>query len=113
MKKTSSGPANGVGAAIEWQGNSKAGAGKMEITDSVPSSLILMRLNKLKPFEASNLVKFSFVPEGSVTKVSWEMSGTANFISKLFGVLIDCENMVGAQFEEGLSNLKALVEANK
>src|SRR5215468_3530895 len=36
MKRTYSGPPAGAGAVYEWDGNSKAGKGRMEITESVP-----------------------------------------------------------------------------
>src|SRR4029078_7571426 len=38
MNRTFSGPTNGKGSVYEWDGNSKVGQGRMEITDaSVPS----------------------------------------------------------------------------
>ena len=39
------------------------------------------------------------------------MSGKNNFFFKAGGLFIDCEKMIGPQFEEGLANLKALSEA--
>ena len=33
LRRTCSGPSSGVGAAYEWEGNRKAGKGRMEITD--------------------------------------------------------------------------------
>jgi hypothetical protein len=38
MRRTLSGPDSGKGAAYAWEGNSKAGKGRMEITNSAPSS---------------------------------------------------------------------------
>lgn len=38
MQRTLSGTDSGKGAAYAWEGNSKAGKGRMEITNSVPSS---------------------------------------------------------------------------
>ena len=40
MKRTLSGAESGKGAVYAWQGNSKAGVGRMEISNSVPSSLV-------------------------------------------------------------------------
>ena len=32
------------------------------------------------------------------------MSGTNKFMFKLFGVFMNCDKMVGGQFEQGLAN---------
>ncbi|SJM31531.1 hypothetical protein BQ8482_20146 [Mesorhizobium delmotii] len=40
MKRTLSGAESGKGATYAWEGNSKAGIGRMEITNSMPSSLV-------------------------------------------------------------------------
>jgi hypothetical protein len=39
------------------------------------------------------------------------MSGRNNFIGKAFGLFVDCDKMVGGQFEKGLASMKAIVEA--
>src|SRR3954463_15087284 len=49
MKRTLSGPPSGQGAAYEWEGNNKAGKGRMEITNSVPSSQVGLKLDFIKP----------------------------------------------------------------
>jgi len=38
------------------------------------------------------------------------MHGPANYISKLMGVFINMDRMIGTDFEAGLSNLKAISE---
>jgi hypothetical protein len=42
--------------------------------------------------------------------VSWRMSGPANFMSKLMGVFMDMDKMVGRDFEDGLQNLRHIAE---
>ena len=39
------------------------------------------------------------------------MYGKNNFMSKAMGLIMNCEKMVGGQFEKGLAALKSLVEA--
>src|SRR5438034_1588925 len=51
VKRTHSGAPSGKGAVYEWKGNNKAGQGRMEITESSPSSKIVIKLDFLKPFE--------------------------------------------------------------
>lgn len=45
MKRTLSGADSGKGAAYAWEGNNKAGKGRMEIVNAVPSSLVSLRLD--------------------------------------------------------------------
>ncbi|HEX3579659.1 MAG TPA: SRPBCC family protein, partial [Thermoanaerobaculia bacterium] len=49
MKRTHSGAAQGKGAVYAWEGNSQAGAGRMEIIDA-SASQVSIKLDFLKPF---------------------------------------------------------------
>ena len=104
------GPEHGVGAIMRWAGNMQVGAGSMTITESKPSSFVAMTLDMTKPLTASNRVTFTLAPEGTGTRVTWSMSGTRNFVAKAMSVLFNCDTMVGGQFDQGLANLKAVVE---
>lgn len=110
MKRTLGGPPSGVGSSMEWDGNSDVGAGKSEIVKSEPNSLIEINLNMTKPFSASNKVEFRFVPEGESVKVTWFMSGATNILMKVMGVFVNCDKMIGEDFEKGLEKLKAVAE---
>jgi uncharacterized protein YndB with AHSA1/START domain len=110
MKVANSGPASGKGAVSEWSGNSKVGSGRTEITEAIPASKITMKLDMATPFEAHNVVEYTLRPEGDATKITWAMHGQTPLLGKVMGLFIDCENMVGKDFEEGLANLKALAE---
>ena len=110
-KSTFSGPDAGVGAAMAWVGNNKVGEGKMTITENQPSTLIRFRLDFLKPMQATNTAEFVFLPEGHQTIVTWRMHGKNNLMGMLFGLLINCDKMVGSQFEQGLSALKSIAES--
>lgn len=104
------GPAAGSGASYTWSGNKKVGEGKMTIAESAPSSLIRLRLEFLKPFKATNTAEFKFSLEGGQTLVTWSMTGKNNFFFKVFGLFMDCDTMVGRDFEKGLGSLKTVVE---
>ncbi|ANT49072.1 SRPBCC family protein [Mesorhizobium amorphae] len=110
MKRTLSGAESGKGAAYAWQGNSKAGVGRMEITNSVPSSLVALKLDFEKPFRANNTVDFTLTPSGEDTTVSWAMRGGRPFIAKLMGLFMNFDTLIGRDFEAGLANLKRAVE---
>jgi len=111
LKRSYSGPAGGKGAVYAWEGNNKVGSGRMEITTSTPVSVIVIKLDFLKPFEAHNTAEFTFTASGAATTVSWAMYGPSNFVSKLMGLVFSMERMVGGQFEQGLAKLKALAES--
>jgi hypothetical protein len=106
-----SGPQSGTGSVFAWAGNKQIGEGRMTIIESRPHELIRFNLEFLKPFAATNTAEFTFKAEGGQTVVSWSMSGKNNFMFKAVGLFMDCEKMVGGQFEEGLANLKSIVES--
>ena len=109
-KMTYVGPPAGVDASYGWAGNNKVGEGKLTIIESAPSSLIGLRLEFLKPFKATNTAEFKFTPEGGQTLVTWSMTGKNNFFFKVFGLFMDCDTMVGKDFEKGLASLKGIAE---
>lgn len=107
VKNTVGNPSAGTGAYVDFVGSC---AGKLSITDSRPSSKIAMRLQMTKPMKADNRIEFSFVPQGNSTNVTWAMNGAQPYLGKLMSVFINCDKMVGKQFEQGLADLKALAE---
>ena len=109
-KSTFEGPRAGAGAVMAWAGNNKVGEGRMTITESRPNEFIRFKLEFFKPFKAVNAAEFAFKPEGGQTVVTWSMSGTNNFMSKAIGLFMNCDKMAGGQFEQGLANMKAVVE---
>jgi hypothetical protein len=109
-KNTFGGAPAGKGATFAWDGNKKVGAGRMAITDSQPPNLIRINLEFLRPFKATNTTEFMFKPEGNQTIVTWNMFGKNNFMSKAFGLFVNCDNMIGKDFEKGLAQMKAETE---
>ena len=110
-KATFEGPSTGTGAIFKWAGNKEVGEGSMTITESRPSDLIRIKLEFLRPFEATNSAEFTFKPEGNRTGVTWSMEGKNNFIAKAVCLFMNMDKMVGGQFEQGLAQMKAVVEA--
>jgi uncharacterized protein YndB with AHSA1/START domain len=111
LKRTYSGAPTGVGAIYEWVGNKHVGEGKATITESRPNELVQIRLDFLKPFAATNQAEFSLVPQGGQTAITWSMTGHNNFMFKAVGLFMNMDKMVGGQFEQGLAQLKTLVES--
>ena len=110
MKRMLSGTDAGKGAAYAWEGNAKAAKGRIEIVNSVPSSLVSLKLDFEKPFRANNSVDFTLKPSGDTTAVTWAMRGSRPFIAKLMGLFMNFDTLIGKDFEAGLANLKRATE---
>ena len=112
MTKAHSGAPTGKGAVYVWEGNSKAGKGRMEITDVTAAGKVTMKLDFIKPFEAHNTSEFTLEPRGDATDVTWAMFGPSPFMMKVMGVFKSMDEMVGKDFEQGLAALKSIAEAS-
>jgi uncharacterized protein YndB with AHSA1/START domain len=110
MKRSFSGPQSGKGAVYAWDGDKNVGQGRMEIADVAPPSKVTLKLDFVRPFEAHNIVEFTMVPRGDATDVNWNMQGPVPYFAKIIHVFLDMDRMIGADFEAGLANLKALAE---
>jgi hypothetical protein len=110
-KTTYGGPPAGLGARFAWSGNNKVGAGRMEIIESRPNELVRLRLDFERPMKGTNIADFTFQPDGYQTRVTWSMSGQKNFLAKAFGLFVNCDKMVGDQFDQGLAQLNSTVRA--
>jgi len=110
MKRTFGGPPAGPGSTYEWVGNSKVGAGRMEILTAAPAGKVDIKLDFIKPFEGHNVAEFTLTPKGENTEVLWVMHGPAPFITKVMGVFVSMDSMIGKDFEAGLANMKGAAE---
>jgi hypothetical protein len=110
IKGQYAGTASGIGSRYAWE-SGKVGTGSLEITGQQPGRAVQMNLDFVKPFEAHNQAEFTLqpTPDGA-TEVSWRMHGPANFMSKMMGVFMDMDKMVGRDFEDGLQNLRHIAE---
>ncbi|MBI3183056.1 MAG: SRPBCC family protein [Myxococcales bacterium] len=113
QKKTFEGPEAGVGASHHWSGNDQVGEGKMTITALKPSERIDIKLEFIRPWQATNSVEFLFKPEQAGTQVTWAVNGNNDFMGKAMTLFMDMDQMMGKDFEQGLANLKALAEAEQ
>ena len=111
MTKSYTGPDSGVGASYSWSGNRKVGQGNMTITDVAEPGRVTLDLHFLKPFKARNETAFSLEPAGDGTRVTWTMTGRHNILSRIMGVFMSMDKMVGKDFEMGLAQLKQDVES--
>ncbi len=105
LKRTYTGEPGTVGSGYSWEGNRKAGAGRMTITgiagDGVGVDLVFTR-----PFKSASAVRFLLAPEGEETVVTWRMESPQTLFSRLF----DLDKLVGRDFEKGLRQLAEVAE---
>jgi Polyketide cyclase / dehydrase and lipid transport len=110
MKRTYDGAAAGVGAKYAWVGDKEVGEGRMTIERSEPAA-IAIKIEFLKPFEATNTAVFTFTKNPGGNRTTWAMDGSNNFIGKAMCLVMDMDEMIGADFERGLASMKVAAEA--
>ncbi len=104
-----SGPDEGAGAKLQWASeHPQVGNGTQEIMVSVPNEKVETALD----FGDMGLAKAQFLlsESGGVTEVTWTLDTDmgAGPVGRWMGLMMD--GWVGADYETGLANLKALVE---
>jgi hypothetical protein len=110
QKRTYGGPQAGVGAWYEWEGNRKAGHGRMEIVEA-DDAHVTIDLRFIKPFKSRSTTRIAFEPDGDGTNVIWTMTGANTAVMRVMGIFMSMDKMIGPDFEKGLANLKVESEA--
>ncbi|MCF8274314.1 MAG: SRPBCC family protein [Flavobacteriaceae bacterium] len=111
MKQEFYGVDGEVGFIAKWQGNSDVGIGEQEITSISKNDKIETTLTFFKPWKSKSQSVIITEDLGRMeTKVTWIFSGKNEFPSNVFMLFYDLDKAVGKDFEEGLKNLKALLE---
>jgi hypothetical protein len=111
MQASYAGPDGAVGASYEWKGNDQVGEGRMTIVDARPAETLGIKLEFLKPWQATNSTRFDFARAATGTRVTWMMDGENNFMGKAFSLVSNMDKMIGSDFERGLASLKTVAEA--
>lgn len=104
------GPEAGVGNKLSWASEVReVGSGTQVITVSVPNERVETALD-FGPMGTAT-ASFVLVPQGAATEVTWGFVTDLgmNPVARYMGLMMD--RWVGGDYETGLNNLKALVEA--
>jgi hypothetical protein len=109
MQVTYEGPDDGVGAKMQWASeNPQVGSGRQEIVLSTPNERVETALD----FGEMGAAKawFALASEGEGTRLVWGLDADmgSNPIGRWMGLMMD--RWVGADYEAGLANIKALAE---
>ena len=110
MTKKYEGQAGSPGSSYSWEGNNKVGAGRMDLLEAAEAKGVKIKLEFTRPFKAQNLTEITLTESNGTTQVNWAMSGASPLMSKIMGLFIDIDKMVGKDFEKGLGRLKTLTE---
>ncbi|MDX5449385.1 MAG: SRPBCC family protein [Bacteroidota bacterium] len=99
----------GVGARYTWVGDT-AGTGSLEIIEYTPGNSMKTELVFTSPFESQSNGYWLFKEVEGGTEVTW---GNTGKVPMLMTLGMDMDQMMGNDFQKGLENLKAQVEAYK
>ncbi len=106
-----SGPVNGVGSKMSWSGNEEVGSGRQEIIESNPYESVKLELYFDGQGDDPSWATHQIKDMGDSSEITWVFDADfkGNIMGRYFGMMMD--GMLGPQYESGLRNLKALVEA--
>ena len=111
MKSEFIGTDGTVGCISKWSGNDEVGEGEQEIKKIIEGERIENELRFIKPFKNKSLAYF--VTESvndSTTTVKWGFTGKMPYPFNLMTVVLNMDESIGKDYEEGLANLKAKLE---
>lgn len=105
---TFEGPEQGVGQTMRWASNNPmVGSGSEKVTDLAANERIVTEIDYGEFGTASSTINIA--PAGSGTRVTRSFTSTLpGVVDRWAGLMID--RTLGAEYERGLENLKALAE---
>lgn len=107
-----SGPDEGVNSKTSWDSKGRMGKGEAIVIESRPNELVKTKLIYTRPFKMSQLAQIALFQTENGVKVVWSVEAEKNFIFKIMSLFIDCDDMIGKQFDMGLVKLKNMLERN-
>ncbi len=111
MKIEFTGTDGTVGFTSKWKGNKDVGEGEQEIKNIVEGERIENELRFLTPWKTVTQAVFTTeAVNENTTTVTWQLQGTMPYPWNLGNLFGNMDGMIGNDFEEGLSNLKAKLE---
>ena len=111
IKKNYTGTDGTVGFTSMWEGNKDVGKGEQEITKITEGERVDTQLRFIEPFESTNdAYMITEAVDPSATKVKWGFSGSMPIPMNVMLPFMGMEESVGKDFQDGLNNLKGLLE---
>jgi hypothetical protein len=103
-------PSSGEGATFGWNGNDQIGEGTLTILESKPDELVDVEQSFVRPFAGKCRMTFRLAGSDAGTHVTWRMEGTNDFFGRAMCLFMDMDAIMGKSFDEGLANIKGIVE---
>lgn len=96
-------------SAFGWRGR-EIGEGVVTIVEIIPDQLVRTRLEFKKPFQmiSTDVFELAQADLPGQTKLIWRNEGELAGMQRLIGLFLD--RMIGADYVEGLANLKQQIE---
>jgi uncharacterized protein YndB with AHSA1/START domain len=112
MQQEFRGDDGSIGFVSAWKSdNPEVGEGEQEIKSIVEGSRLDTELRFKKPFASTNQAFITTEATGETsTRVRWGFSGSMPRPMNVMMLVMDMDKEVGKDFEEGLSNLKRILE---
>lgn len=113
MQKSFRGVDGTVGFVSSWQSdNPDVGSGEQEITGIREGERIDYQLRFHSPFESvSPAYMLTEAVSADQTRVTWGFAGHLSYPMNLMLVFMDFEGLIGNDLQQGLDNLKLILEA--
>jgi len=101
-----------VGFVSAWDSeNPDAGKGEQKITKMTDGERIDYELHFIEPFESTDFAYLTTsAVNDSVTSVKWGFNGEMKYPMNLMMLTMDMEKMLAPDLQNGLNNLKAILE---
>ena len=111
MKQSWEGEDGTVGFIARWEGNKDVGEGEQEIKRIVENERLETQLRFFKPWKSESDAYIKVDEEKGGTKVTWGFSGVNKVPFNVFMLFMNMDKAVGKDFEEGLGELKNILES--
>lgn len=111
MKQEFTGTDGSPGFISKWESN-EVGSGEQEIASIKEGERIDTQLRFTTPFESrsDSFITFEAIGENS-TKVTWGMKSSTPRPFNMIGLFVSLESLIAPDFEQGLANLKQILES--
>ncbi len=112
MKKDFTGVDGTVGCVSSWESTDPdVGAGEQKIIGIDEGNRIDYELHFLEPFESTDYAFMTTTAvNDSVTSVKWGFNGKMKYPMNLMMLFMDMEKMLAPDLQNGLNNLKGILE---
>jgi polyketide cyclase/dehydrase/lipid transport protein len=111
MHEQRGGPAAGAGSTYSWSGNTEVGKGRVTLI-SVGQNKVEVEVEVEKPAPSLSDYRFTVVPDGNGTLVTWSVSGEKDASGKAFGFFAIPAGEIGSDMERSLARLQTAIEVD-